>query len=113
QSECTLVCETIENPPTGRVLRDSGVILRLIEIKSRFLRVQKIDIELQSVDFNFDWSGRRGALQNSSSQIQSLSFPHRRIISLDDCDPSKNIDNCSDNQGFPQIHRQRERLQNK
>jgi len=112
QSECTLVCETIENASTGRVLRDSGVILRLIEIKSRFLRVQKIDIELQAADFDFDRPGRSGALQNARDQFKSFCLSDRRVVPLDDCDASEQIDNRADDERLAQIHSQGQGLQN-
>src|SRR5207244_3860030 len=65
QSERTLICETIEHPAFGSKMGDGGIIWRLIEIKPRFLRVQKIDIKLQSIDFNFERPRRRAAFQNA------------------------------------------------
>src|SRR5205823_14719853 len=96
----------------GGELRHYGIIRRLIEIKTGLLRVQKIDIELQTAEFNGDRSRRRVPFQNSGSKFETFRLSDSRIIALDDRDRSKKIDNRRDDERFPQIHRQGQGLQN-
>src|SRR5438552_18309782 len=62
QRKRSLIGETIEHAASFGELSNNGIIRRLIEIKSGFWRVQKIDIKLQPADFNLNWTRLRDAL---------------------------------------------------
>src|SRR4029077_14227952 len=92
-----------------RVPGNHRVIMFLIEVKTSFLSVQKIDVELNAFDFDLDLRWRISA-QNICVQFQPFRLANRRVISLDDWDLSKKISNRIGDQIFSHVHRQGERL---
>src|SRR6266571_1854555 len=69
--ERTFICKAIEHTACGRMLGNHSIVRPLVKIEACLLRVQKIDIELQAVYFDFDLGGSAAA-QNTLSQVQTF-----------------------------------------
>src|SRR5437879_11198890 len=83
--ERAFICKAIEHTASDRMLGNHSIVRPLVKIQACLLRVQKIDIELQAVYFDFDLGGSTAA-QNTLSQVQTFRATNGRVISLDDVD---------------------------
>ena len=93
------------------MLRDGRVMLRLIEIKAGLLRVEEIEFKPQSV--YFDQRRPRFPEQNPGPQFHAFRATDGRIVALNDRGGGEHLFRGFNNQCFPLIHRERQRLQNK